>query len=182
MYSEPIILFAMSITENRELWLRGPIAGIPPLLQPVAHALLQAREEVIEMTKNFPGAVLWERPAGVAPAGFHLQHLTGVLDRLFTYAKGQSLTPEQLNDLSLEGVEKENIHCEELVKKFSRQITLAIEQLHLTEEQALLEERGVGRSQIPSNVIGLLVHAAEHTQRHVGQLLVTIRILKETTH
>jgi hypothetical protein len=72
-----------------EVWLRGPVENIPSLLQPVAHALLQAREEVSELLENFPNELLWEKPAGVASTGFHLQHLSGVLDRLFTYARGQ---------------------------------------------------------------------------------------------
>ena len=70
-----------------EYWLRGPVPGIPALLQPVAHALLQAREEVNALMLGFPADLLWEQPAGLASAGFHLQHLAGVLDRLFTYAQ-----------------------------------------------------------------------------------------------
>ena len=76
--------------------LEVPLQGVPPLLQPVGHALLQAREEVSGIMEGFPEKLLWERPAGAASVGFHLQHLTGVLDRLFTYAKGLPLNPEQL--------------------------------------------------------------------------------------
>ena len=86
-----------------EVWLRGPLPAIPSLLQPVAHALLQAREEVMELMDGFPEELLWERPAGVASPGFHLQHLSGVLDRLFTYARGGGLDKEQLEDLASEG-------------------------------------------------------------------------------
>jgi len=67
-----------------EVWLRGPIVNIPALLQPVAHALLQSGEEAEEIMREFPENKLWLRPAGVASVGFHLKHLTGVLDRLFT--------------------------------------------------------------------------------------------------
>ncbi|MCK7556601.1 hypothetical protein MKQ70_16875 [Chitinophaga sedimenti] len=79
-----------------EVWQRGPVADVPPLLQPVAHALLQAREEITAMTAGFHDAWLWERPAGVASPAFHLQHLSGVLDRLFTYAREEALSPEQI--------------------------------------------------------------------------------------
>lgn len=72
---------------------------MPPLLQPVAHALLQAREEVEALMLDFPEALLWERPAGVASVGFHLQHLTGVLDRLLTYARGEALSQGQLDEV-----------------------------------------------------------------------------------
>src|SRR5690242_9111353 len=86
-----------------EVWLRGPLPLVPPLLQPVAHALLQAREEVMALMEGFPEDLLWERPGGVASPGFHLQHLSGVLDRLFTYAKGRSLDRDQLAALAVEG-------------------------------------------------------------------------------
>ena len=73
------------MTDNLpEVWLRGPVPGVPPPLQPVAHALLQAREEIEAMMQGFPEHKLWERPAGVASVGFHLQHFSGVLSRLFS--------------------------------------------------------------------------------------------------
>src|ERR1700754_317647 len=93
----------MNKQANLEFWLRGPIPGIPPLLQPAAHALLQAREEVNALMTGFPQERLWDRPAGVASPGFHLRHLTGVLDRLFTYARGSTLSAEQLEYLAGEG-------------------------------------------------------------------------------
>jgi len=79
-----------------EVWLRGPVENIPSLLQPVAHALMQAKEEVRDLLEDFPNELLREKPAGDASTGFHLQHLPGVLDRLFTYAQGRQLDEEQL--------------------------------------------------------------------------------------
>jgi uncharacterized damage-inducible protein DinB len=161
-----------------EVWLRGPVEDIPPLLQPVAHALLQAREEIMQMMEGFPEARLWHRPGGVASPGFHLQHLSGVLDRIFTYARGESLSQEQLDALAAEGKpgEKE-ARVQELLFRFSRQVDRALDQLKTTPEQVLKDPREVGRARLPSTVIGLLVHAAEHTQRHTGQLLVTARVI-----
>jgi uncharacterized damage-inducible protein DinB len=161
-----------------EVWLRGPLPDIPPLLQPVAHALLQACEEVIEEMRGFPEERLWERPAGVASVGFHLQHLAGVLDRLFTYARGRSLDERQAQVLAAEGVPDSVLHLSELTAAFQAQVDRALDQLRGTDERTLTEDRAVGRAQLPSTVLGLLVHAAEHTQRHVGQLLVTARILR----
>src|SRR6188472_1390834 len=89
--------------QKLEVWQRGPLPGIIPLLQPVAHALLQAREEVNEITKDFPEALLWERHAGLASPAFHLQHLSGVLDRVFTYARNEKLTQQQFDLLKAEG-------------------------------------------------------------------------------
>lgn len=171
----------MSQTKLPEVWLRGPVAGIPPLLQPVAHALLQAREEVSTYVADLPAEKLWEKPAGLASVGFHLMHLTGVLDRLFTYAKGQSLSPEQLKALSAEGSEPfPGCTAIDLANLFHSQVDKALAQLQATDEQKLLEHRSVGRAQLPSTTLGLLFHAAEHTQRHVGQLLVTARIVKHS--
>jgi uncharacterized damage-inducible protein DinB len=159
-----------------EVWLRGPLPDIPPLLQPVAHALLQAREEVVAEMAGFPEERLWERPGGVASVGFHLQHLSGVLDRLFTYARGKGLDEAQARWLAAEGTAESGAGSRELVRAFERQVDLALEQLRNTNERTLTEYRAVGRAQLPSTVLGLLVHAAEHTQRHVGQLLVTVRV------
>jgi hypothetical protein len=160
-----------------EVWLRGPVAGVPPLLQPVAHALLQAGEEVDSITRGFPKELLWVRPAGLASAGFHLQHLTGVVDRLFTYARDEPLSQAQRGSLAAEGSPGDPAPTlEALTAAFHRQIERALDQLRETEEAGLTEARGVGRARLPSTVLGLLVHAAEHCQRHVGQLLVTVRV------
>ena len=162
---------------KREVWLRGPLQDIPALLQPVAHALLQAREEVNAMMVGFPEVFLWVKPAGVASPAFHLQHLTGVLDRLYTYARGEALTEQQLTYLANEGREQD-YNAEFLLEKFNTQVDIALKQLSRTDESTLTEVKGVGRSQIPSTVIGLLTHSAEHVMRHTGQLLVTTRVLQ----
>ncbi len=161
-----------------EVWLRGPLNGIPALLQPVAHALLQAQEEIHALLVDFPAARLWERPAGLASVGFHLQHLSGVLDRLFTYANGQTLSAQQLQYLAAEGVANENIHIPDLLAAFDVQIDQALTLLKNTDPATLTDVRTVGRKQLPSTKMGLLFHAAEHTMRHTGQLLATIRFVR----
>ncbi|GAA4372100.1 DinB family protein [Hymenobacter koreensis] len=168
----------MASSDLKEVWLRGPLPVVPALLQPVAHALLQAREELTLALHDFPDAMLWERPAGVASVGFHLQHLTGVLDRLLTYARGEALSPAQLAYLTAEGQPIERpTPTADLLRAFDAQVDVALVQLNGTNEATLTEFRGVGRAKLPSTVMGLLVHAAEHTMRHVGQLLVTARFL-----
>lgn len=161
-----------------EVWLRGPLPDMPPLLQPVAHALLQAREEVLTLMDGFPENLLWERPGGVASPGFHLQHLAGVLDRLFSYARGEKLNGTQLEALAAEGKPGAQLTSTDLVRRFGRQVDIALDELRRIDLQLLTEYRAVGRAELPSTVCGLLVHAAEHTQRHVGQLLVTTRVLR----
>ncbi|HEY2580251.1 MAG TPA: DinB family protein [Mucilaginibacter sp.] len=164
--------------ENKpEVWLRGALSDIPGLLQPVAHALLQAREEIGVLMQSFPLGLLWEQPAGLASPGFHLQHMVGVLDRLFTYADGKQLNKRQLEYLAAEGKAAESLTAGHLFKHFNEQIEKAIAQLRKTNISVLTEAREVGRARLPSTVIGLYVHAAEHTMRHAGQLLVTVKIL-----
>lgn len=163
-----------------EVWLRGPLNDMPALLQPVAHALLQAREELNELMAGFPDNLLWEKVAGMASPGFHLQHLTGVLNRLFTYAKGELLSGEQLAYLAAEGKPDDTwITTAQLIKAFNDQVDEALQQLKATEQVTLTDWRGVGRAQLPSTVIGLYTHAAEHTMRHLGQLIVTVKVLKK---
>ncbi|GAB3640095.1 DinB family protein [Spirosoma arcticum] len=183
-------------SEIPEVWLRGPLPDVPPLLQPVAHALMQAREEVTALMGGFPDERLWERPhrrtaanrsgqsanaVTVASVGFHLQHLTGVLDRLFTYARGEALSANQLTALAQEGKDNAEspVTVAGLVRRFDAQVDTALAQLRRTDERTLTDVRMVGRAQVPSTVMGLLVHSAEHTTRHVGQLLVTARWVGE---
>ena len=167
----------MNSEQLPEVWLRGAIKNIPALLQPVAHALLQSREEINKLMHNFPAEKLWEKPAGVASVGFHLQHLSGVIDRLFTYARGESLTEQQLNYLNNEGKQAKDISLQKLLTNFNMQVDAALKQLTETKEETLTDDRSVGRKKLPSTVIGLLFHAAEHTMRHTGQLLVTSKFL-----
>ncbi len=166
----------MADSQTLEVWLRGPLPDVPPPLQGIAHALLQAREEVVALMQGFLDELLWRRPAGVASVGFHLQHLTGVLDRLFTYARGEALNEAQFAYLAREGESTGNV--QELVAAFEQQVDAALAELRRVDAGMLLEPRGVGRAQLPSTVLGLYIHAAEHTTRHVGQLWVTVRVLR----
>lgn len=167
----------MTTSPLPEYWMRGPVENIPALLQPVAHVLLQARMEVNDLMRGFPAEGLWQRPAGVASPAFHLQHLSGVLDRLFTYARGEQLNPQQLQALSAEGKMDAGIDAGVLLDRFNQQVDTSLAQLSVTDAAGLTAFRGVGRKQLPSTVIGLLFHAAEHTMRHTGQLLVTVRVI-----
>jgi uncharacterized damage-inducible protein DinB len=165
-------------TDTREVWQCGPIENIPALLQPVAHALLQARNEIVAMSEHFPDSLLWERLAETASPAFHLQHLTGVLDRVFTYARGEILNEKQFNFLAAEGKKTVSIRVADLVLQFVKQVDIALAQLSTTDTSTLTDVRFIGRQKLPTTVIGLLFHAAEHTMRHTGQLYVTIKVLK----
>lgn len=102
--------------ENVEVWMRGPIAGIPDLLQPVAHALLQAEEDIVKYTAQLSSEQLWARPCGNASIGFHLLHIRGVIDRMFTYAAGKALSAGQFDYLRQEGVVDMELNVATLVE------------------------------------------------------------------
>jgi len=167
------------MAQKLEVWQRGPLPDILPVLQPIAHALLQAREEVNEYMIAFPVELLWHRPAGMASTGFHLQHLSGVLDRVFTYARNEKLSEFQFEQLAEEGNDSATGYTvSDLVGRFNKQVDVALAQIKVTDESTFGDFRGIGRAGLPSTVIGLLVHGAEHTMRHVGQLMVTVAVVK----
>jgi hypothetical protein len=162
-----------------EVWLRGPVPDIAPLLQPVAHSLLQCRLEVRATVPTLSDSELWATPGGAASARYHVRHAIGSLDRLFTYARGEQLSPTQQRALAAEGKSGEGLEVQgSLVADFDAAVERALEQLRATDPATLLEKREVGRARLPSTVLGLLFHAAEHTQRHVGQLVTTSKIVR----
>jgi len=158
--------------------MRGPIEGVDPMLMPVAHALVQAREELGELGAIVPAEHVWTRPGGAASIGFHVRHLGAALDRLFTYARDERLSDAQKAALRAE-VEPGDppAGLADLVRDAQGHIDRALEQLRQTSRDQLLDFRGIGRAQLPSNVLGLLFHAAEHSTRHAGQLITTAKIL-----
>ena len=164
-----------------EPWLRGPIPDVPPLLQPVAHALTQALEDAAAALADLDVQRLHARPGGAASCAFHVRHAAGSLDRLFTYARGEPLDDAQRLALRAESAIPQDVEARTLVHELEAGVGRAIAQLRRTPERVLHEPRGVGRAQLPSTVLGLLFHAAEHTQRHVGQLVSTARIVRATT-
>ena len=163
-----------------EWWQRGPIDGVPIELQPVAHILLQVRESVHEMVSGLPVEIWNARPAGVAAVAFHVRHIPGVIDRLFTYARGQALNEQQFTALRAEGDEMTEVGVEAALDQLDRQVEAALAQLRSTDAATLGDFRGVGRAQLPSTVIGCMVHGAEHAMRHVGQLSVTVRVAQKS--
>jgi len=170
---------AESTTPALEWWQRGPIEDIHPIFQPAAHAILQSRDELQQALQSFSTALLWEPLYGMASIGFHLQHIVGVLDRLYTYAKDNSLSDEQLSYLKLEGVRNEQITLKQLLKAVHAQVETCLQDLSTMGEDAPTAVRYIGRKRIPTTQLGLVFHAAEHMMRHTGQALVTARVLRE---
>ena len=165
-----------------EPWLRGSLPGIPGLLQPAAHALVMVGEQVEETLQGISSDQLWLGPGGAAPIGFHLMHLAGSTDRLLTYARGEGLSRAQLAALAREqSVGEPPPPVGELLDAWRATLDRAMRQIASTPEASLSEPRVVGRAQLPSNVLGLLFHAAEHAQRHVGQIVTTAKIVRSST-
>jgi hypothetical protein len=162
-----------------EPWLRGPLPGIPFLLQPAAHALVMAGENVEATFQGISTEQLWTQPGGAPSLGFHLMHLAGSTDRLLTYARGERLSGAQLAELGRETTGGEPPpSAADLLRAWRATLERALGQLASTPEATLLQPRMVGRAQLPSTVFGLLFHAAEHAQRHVGQIVTTARIVR----
>jgi hypothetical protein len=163
---------------NNPPWLRGPLPDVIPMLQPVAHSLIDCLEDVESRLAGVTDERIWTKPGNAASIGFHVRHAMGSLDRLFAYARGESLSLEQLEALKTEGVRGAGPStAEELIDAYRRATDRAMRQVRGTQEADLLAFRTVGRAGLPSTVLGILVHAAEHTQRHVGQMSTTLKIV-----
>src|SRR5262245_37301469 len=168
--------------EQPEVWLRGPVQGFEPLLMPVAHALLQVREDLGRLAARVPAQHVWQKPGAAATIGFHVRHTGGALDRLFTYARGEALTDEQVRAARTEGVPGEPVATlGEIVAEVHGIVDRALDQLRSATVESLLQPRRVGRAGLPSTTLGLLFHAAEHSTRHVGQAITTARVLSADT-
>ena len=161
-----------------DAWLKGPVPGVLPSLQPVAHGLLNARIEAEGVLKGASDHELWARPAGIAAVGFHIRHLCGSVDRLLTYARGESLSEAQLAVLAAEKDESLQPGRDELERLLAGTMDAAQRQLLETNDSVLDEPRAVGRKRLPSTVRGLLFHAAEHAARHAGQAVTTIKVVR----
>jgi hypothetical protein len=159
-----------------EVWLRGAIPGVEPLLMPVVHSLLQVKEDVEAVVADLSEEEVWARPAGAASIGFHIRHIGGSTDRLLTYARGETLTAEQLAAGDRESADA--VPRDRLLADVLQALDRAIGQIRATPVAALLEERRVGRAGLPSTTLGLFVHVAEHATRHAGQAITTSRIVR----
>jgi hypothetical protein len=161
-----------------EAWLRGPVPGIDPWLQPAAHALMQAGEE-LGAAAGLTSDQLWATPGGAASVGYHLRHIAGSIDRLLTYAEGLPLDRRQHETLGAESRPgTPPVEGAVLVAEARATIDRAMQVLRDTPVAALLEPRTVGRKALPTTVLGLLFHIGEHTQRHAAQIITTAKVVR----
>jgi uncharacterized damage-inducible protein DinB len=169
----------MQSMKNPEPWLCGPLEGVSPLTMPAAHALTQARGDIEVHVSSLTLAEVWSEPNGAPSVGFHLRHIAGSIDRLLAYTAGRSLTDEQFRYLASERVPGEPPpDAGQLITAAQSKIDEALDFIRSMPDDKLFEPRAVGRTQLPTNVFGLLFHIAEHTQRHTGQIISTARIVR----
>ncbi|MBI1356476.1 MAG: DUF664 domain-containing protein [Acidobacteria bacterium] len=159
-----------------EPWLRGPLEGVPPWVQPVFHSFLQVREDLAAHTAGLSDEDVWRSLAPLPPLGFQLRHIAGSVDRLTTYLMGGQVSPEQIATLKQEATP--GAPLAELLRGVDEALADAEERIRKIPAESLYEPRFIGRKQLPSSVLGLLVHLAEHTQRHLGQAITTAKLLR----
>lgn len=161
-----------------EAWLLGQTLGYSKLLMPVVHSLQQARKELLLLQHEVSTEECRVPPGTAAPIGFHLVHIGGSLDRLFTYARGEPLDAVQLDALHSEDAQGRTTPAPDLFAATIACIDRRLDDLRSIPEPSLFDAREVGRAKLPATVLGLLFHAAEHTTMHVGQVRTTLKIVR----
>lgn len=157
-----------------EPWLRGTLTDVDALRRAVLHALELAAEDVARWCDGLNGEQMETRPMGLPSVGFHLRHIARSLDRLLTYAENQQLSERQL---ALLKTEDKAVDREATLMEFAEAIAVSTKRVLSFSEKSYGQPRVVGRKKLPTTVGGLLVHCADHTQRHVGQLVTTTKIV-----
>jgi hypothetical protein len=159
-----------------EPWLRGTYSELPAVLRAILHAFDLSREDVVRWADGLTEDELHASPSGLTPISFHMRHIARSLDRLLTYAEGSQLGAGQITALKTEL--DPGISREELLAEFHQGLDSASERVRAFASADLDQPRGVGKKQLPTSVGGLLVHLADHTQRHTGQIVTTAKAVK----
>jgi hypothetical protein len=160
-----------------EPWMRGPIEGVDPLTAPALYALRHAREDLEKWTAGFTPAQLWASVHGLAPVGFHIRHIAGSTDRLMTYLEGATLSEEQLRRLKSEDDWNQGTDRQSLLSELEAVFQRSDAVIRALDPATLSEPRAIGRKKLPTTVIGLLQHIGEHAMRHVGEAIITAKLV-----
>jgi uncharacterized damage-inducible protein DinB len=159
-----------------EPWLRGTYPEVPAVGRAVLHAFDLALDDLTRWTEGLADAEVHTKPLGLPSVAFHLRHIARSIDRLLTYAEGGQLTADQLAVLKSEQTGDESLA--ELLGEVEASFLNAEARVRTLATADLNLFRGVGRKQLPTSIGGALVHVADHTQRHVGQVVTTAKVLK----
>ncbi len=165
------------MSSNPEPWLRGPLPGIHPAVMPVFFSFAQLREDLAHHLNGLTSEQVWQI-FGKASIGLHLKHIAGSVDRLTTYLAGRQLSPQQLQALNEEHIP--GASPDELLNAVEASLAHAEQLLNTLDTNTLYDARKVGRQALPTTVLGLLVHLAEHTQRHLGQTITLSGIVRHS--
>ncbi len=160
--------------DQPEPWLRGPLPGVDTFVAPLLYSFQMAREDLAKYTAGLTTEQIWATPHGFGSVGFHLRHIAGSTDRLMTYVSGGQLSSDQMAALKTE--KEPGATREELLAGIDQAFASAEAIARSLDPARLADPRGVGRKQLPTTVIGLLIHIAEHTQRHVGQAISAAKL------
>ena len=158
-----------------EPWLRGTLTGVDPLRRQVLHALELSGEDAERWCFVLSDMQINERPCGAASVAYHLRHIARSLDRLLSYAEGKQLSEEQLTALKTELDEQAS--STRVFAEFRAAMSMANLRVLAVDPATYESPRAVGRERLPTTVGSLLVHVAEHTQRHIGQAITTAQIV-----
>jgi len=164
-----------------EAWLRGPIEGVDPLVAPVLRCFQQAAEDLSGHTRGLSPEQVWARPHGMTPLGFQLRHLAGSVDRLCTYLEGRPLDASQMEILRTEQQDPPSPAdwpLDKLLAQVEESFRRAEALVRSIDPAGLPDAREVGRRKLPTTVAGLLVHLAEHTQRHLGEAISAAKLAR----
>jgi uncharacterized damage-inducible protein DinB len=159
-----------------EAWMRGPIDGVPTLLAPILYSFQQACEDLARYTEGLTEAQLWATPHGFGSVGFQLRHIAGSTDRLMTYLEGRQLSEAQMDFLTHE--HKPGASLQGLLDTMNSVFESAETVVRALDVSRIEDAREIGRKKLPTTVIGLLTHIAEHTQRHVGQAISAAKLAR----
>src|SRR5262249_47949355 len=157
-----------------EPWLRGPIDGVQTHLMPVFHSFVQVREDLATHTAGLATDAIWRKVGPLPALGFQLRHIAGSVDRLGTNLVGGEVSPTQIEFLKSE--QNPGASLDELLRGVDAALAGAEEKIRSVPAESLNEPRLVGKKRMPTTVLGLLVHVAEHTQRHLGQAITTAKL------
>ena len=160
--------------DGTEPWMRGTHEDLDPLRRAVVHALELAEEDVEKWCAALNDDEMFARPAGIAPVAYHLRHMARSADRLLTYAEDRWLDDDQLAALQ---TEMKAGTAPDVLEEFRRGLAAAKQRVIEIQPKRYEEPRGIGRKRLPTTVGGLLIHLAEHTQRHVGQAITTAKVV-----
>ena len=159
-----------------EPWLRGTHSEVSAVARAVLHALDLAIDDLTRWTEGLTDSEVHAQPLGLTPVAFHLRHLARSTDRILTYAEGGQLSSEQLGVLNGESVGEETLAG--LLAEVKASFSNAAERIRVLSTADFNTARSVGRKQLPTSIGGALIHVADHTQRHVGQVVTTSKVLK----